>query len=359
MTVASSSAPAFADLQGLADLKREARDNSAEALNKVARQFEAVFLQMMLKASRDASLGDPLFDSNEGNLYRDMFDQQIASSLSQTGGLGIAEVLVRQLRDSLPQGEQPGLLKAPEKGLTMRAVPAAATAVDDGAADQVPGKTESNFTRSTPLSAPASPAVSSPHAESANTPAVPDVVAASRSRAPDPVPLNLSEPDAGRFDTPGDFVATVWPHAERAAARIGIAPETLVAQAALETGWGSHIMSRGDAGSSYNLFGIKADARWQGERVSVTTTEYRDGVVNRERASFRAYDSLGESFDDYVNFLQNNPRYREALDQTRDPAAFTLALQEAGYATDPAYAAKIQRIMASDTLSQARATREA
>ena len=156
--------------------------------------------------------------------------------------------------------------------------------------------------------------------------------------------------------SPAEFASLVWPHAERAAARIGVAPEVLVAQSALETGWGRHVMQHRDGVSSHNLFGIKADRRWQGDKVHVSTLEYRDGVALNTRANFRAYQSFEKSFDDYVDFLQRNPRYREALQTTADPAAYFDALQRAGYATDPAYADKIKRILDSEPVRQIRRT---
>lgn len=130
------------------------------------------------------------------------------------------------------------------------------------------------------------------------------------------------------------------PHAEQAAARLGVDPQILLAQSALESGWGRHVPRRSDGASSFNLFGIKAHGGWTGDRVAVGTLEYHQGVARRERAAFRAYSSPAESFNDYVDFLHRNPRYRDALTQ-RDSADFIRGLQRAGYATDPRYAAKV------------------
>ena len=134
---------------------------------------------------------------------------------------------------------------------------------------------------------------------------------------------------------------------------MNVDPQVLVAQAALETGWGRGISRHPDGRSSNNLFGIKAGSDWQKETVSVPTLEFRDGVAVRERASFRSYDSIAASFQDYVQFLKNNPRYKEALVHAGDPQRFSNALQEAGYATDPQYAAKIHNVLNSYTLSSA------
>ncbi|MFT6431568.1 MAG: flagellar protein FlgJ [Halopseudomonas sp.] len=132
--------------------------------------------------------------------------------------------------------------------------------------------------------------------------------------------------------------------AEKAAARLGVDPHYLVAQAALETGWGKSIIKQPDGSNSHNLFGIKAHGGWQGESASVMTHEYRDGAKGQERASFRSYASFEQSFDDYVNFLEGNGRYTQALARTENPDTFFRELQQAGYATDPQYARKVSQI---------------
>jgi len=154
------------------------------------------------------------------------------------------------------------------------------------------------------------------------------------------------------FDSPETFVQQVLPLAEKAAKALGVDPRVLVAQAALETGWGKSIIRDGDGQSSNNLFNIKADGRWNGDSVSVGTIEYRNGLPQPEKASFRAYASLEESLQDYVSFLQDNPRYEKALEQAGNPVAYLQALQRAGYATDPNYADKIDSIFRGNTLAE-------
>ncbi|MBT8148679.1 MAG: flagellar assembly peptidoglycan hydrolase FlgJ, partial [Gammaproteobacteria bacterium] len=154
---------------------------------------------------------------------------------------------------------------------------------------------------------------------------------------------NLAEPgiDALHRD---NFMAQLAPQAERAAAQLGVPVQALLAQAALETGWGEKMIQRDNGSNSFNLFGIKADARWRGERATVVTSEYYDGRALRVRADFRAYDSYQQSFDDYVAFLRDNPRYRAVFENRHDVSTFASALQRAGYATDPDYAQKIDAI---------------
>jgi flagellar protein FlgJ len=294
-------AQVYTDFSGLAALKARAREDREAALDQVTRQFESLFLQMMLKSMRDASFGGGLMDSEQGEFYRDMYDKQLAMDLSGRQGIGLADVLKRQLG---------GAMAAPGEGLS---------------AEDYLG---------TPI-----PAV----AARSPVPAGGDAGTAAGRRGP------------ARFDgSPESFLGQLWPLAEEAAAQLDLAPEALLAQAALETGWGRHVMQQGRGESSHNLFGIKADSRWQGDRVEVSTLEYRDGVALKTRADFRAYGSYEDSFADYVDFVQRNPRYREALDKTADPEAYFSALQEAGYATDQAYAEKIRRILNSESMQRAR-----
>lgn len=289
----------YTDFTGLAGLKAQARQDSPEALREVAKQFEAIFIQMMLKSMREASLGDGLMDGPQMDNYMGMYDQQLSLSLAKGPGLGFSDLLVQQLGG----GRKP----------------------QDGADATTP---------------PISDVLE--RVRSLNQqPAVVAVPAAVTSAPERPLPV---------FETPADFVHSLLPEARNAAARLGTQPEVLIAQAALETGWGQSLTKRADGGSSYNLFNIKADARWGGDKVTVPTLEYRNGVAVREKASFRAYDSFADSFNDYVNFLQSSPRYRQALEQAHTPEQFVQELHKAGYASDPAYADKIGNILKGDVI---------
>ena len=303
---ASSSSSVYNDLGGLASLK--ARSNGGDesgALKQAAKQFEAIFLNMMLKQMREASFGDPLFDSDAGDSYRSMFDQQLALNLSENGSLGIAGLIERQLGG----GKSATRTDAVNPFESFRFVAP---------------KINNNVT--------------APNIES-----VSDVTAEGQNHNNQAV-----------FTSPNDFVEKIWPYAEKAAQQLGIPTETLVSQAALETGWGKFVISNAQGKPSNNLFGIKADNRWDGELVSVQTTEYRDGIVQKERANFRAYDSLQQGFEDYVEFLKTSPRYVDALNSRGDAVSYLNNLQQGGYATDPAYANKIQGIMQGETLENAR-----
>ena len=148
--------------------------------------------------------------------------------------------------------------------------------------------------------------------------------------------------------SPEAFVRSIWPHAQRTAAELGVPAKALVAQAALETGWGRRLVG-GDG--SHNLFGIKATG-WKGDRVRTGTHEYTNGVKHSETADFRAYNSPAESFADYVRLLKTSPRYQQALAAGKDIHGFAKGLQKAGYATDPSYANKIASIANGPTLSK-------
>ena len=302
--MASGAAALYTDFTGLQKLKLQARESQASARAEVARQFESLFVAQMVKSMRSASGGGGLLDSNRSLFYRDMYDQQLATQMAKSGGIGMAGVIERQLGGKSEDGSLPGRQVADYRAAPVwRNVP--------------------------PLAA-----------EAASTRRGDRVITAG--------PSDLGE-------TPQDFLRALWPHAEQAARELGVAPEALLAQAALETGWGRHIMPGPGGQPSYNLFGIKADPSWDGQLVYTNTLEYRDGVALKTRSAFRAYGSFTESFSDYVDFLKVNPRYQRALAAASDPEAFVEELQRAGYATDPAYAAKLKSILGGEELTRVQA----
>ena len=281
-----SAATTYTDVNGLAALKRD--PNSPQAINAVAQQVEALFLQMMLKSMRDATVAEET-DSNEMGMYQDMFDKQVALSISQHTDLGIARLLKSQLAGK----SAPGALKI-------------------GAADSAP---------------PALPVSSLPTAAIAHSPA--------------------------------EFVNRVMPSIRRAAAALGVDPSGMLAQAALETGWGQRMPRNADGSASHNLFGIKAGDEWAGARAPADTIEVVNGVATPRRTSFRAYGSVEESVNDFANLLKNSPRYREVLAAGGDAGAYAANMGKSGYATDPDYGNKLNQILRSDTLQSALAARVA
>jgi flagellar protein FlgJ len=287
---------AYTDFASLGRLRASAHNDPKGSARAVAQQFEGLFVQMVLKTMREASLGDGLFDSDQSRMYRDMFDGQLATTLAGNRGVGLADAIMRQLGGEVrPTTNPAGTMPWPAA-----ARPTAAVA---------PG---------------AAPPVAHP-----------------------------STPALGVLEQPLHFVRAVWDQARTAAAQLGTDAKLLVAQAALETGWGRHVPQRPDGASSNNFFGVKAGGQWSGDRVAVPTLEFRDGVMRRENASFRAYDSVADGFNDYVQLLKSNPRYRAALELANNPGHFAHALQRAGYATDPAYGQKILGILNGDVLGAA------
>lgn len=302
-------ADVYTDLNGLAQLKSQARADSPEALKQTARQFEALFLQMAMKNMRQA--GEPmeskLFDNSGTRMFRDMQDQQMALHLSKTSSVGFADMLVKQLGHHAKANGK----ALSGKGLdeywhnTVRMIPLQKSAKSEGGPEQ--GK---------PLQMPQ------------RIGAVKHAVA--RHESP--------------FADEKAFFQQLLPEATAAAAELGVDPKLLLSQAALETGWGKSVLRRNDGGESHNLFGIKADKHWEGGRIASNTLEYEQGVPVRKTDYFRAYGSYQESFRDYVGFLRNNPRYAQALEKVDNPRQYVAALQQAGYATDPRYASKVLSI---------------
>lgn len=271
------------DSQNLDRLKLQAKQSPDQALRMAAKQFETVFLNMMLKSMRDATPQDGVFDSEQTRMFTGMLDQQLAQSMSDRG-IGLAEVMVRQL--------------SPESRGAHTESPA-------------PGVQH--------------PALGTQH--------------------PSSVTPN-SVPSAYKADVQQDFVDRMRPHAERASRTTGIPAHLIMGQAALESGWGKREIRNADGSNSHNLFGIKADRDWKGKVAEVVTTEYHNGVAAKQVERFRAYASYTEAFTDYARFLKDDPRYAGVLRQ-HDAKAFAQAMQQSGYATDPNYAGKLAAVIGS------------
>jgi len=280
-----------ADSRSLEQLKRAARDDPRQAVKKVATQFEAMFMQMVLKSMREATMRSGMLDSQEQDLYRGMLDQQVAQKIA-AGGTGLADLIARQLARNLPTAAAPG------------AVP--------GASAPAP-----TVVLAAPVAvAPATPGVAS---------TAPTVDAASAPQR--------------------DFMQQHWADAVRAQQLTGVPASFILGQAALESGWGSREIRGSDGAPSYNLFGIKAGSGWKGRTVQVKTTEYEAGVPQHTVQSFRAYDSYTAAFQDWALSIGRNQRYSAAVSSGSGPAGFAFGMQRAGYSTDPTYAEKLARVI--------------
>lgn len=288
-----------ADSRSLDALKRDAARDPQQAVKSAARQFEAMFMQMVLKSMRDATPKSGLFESNASELYTGMLDQQMANRVAGSG-TGLADMITRQLMRHMQAG--PANVPAPSSK--------AGTAVT---ADAV---------RTAYAVPPATTTRSATAVEDESTTAAGSSESVQRT-----------------------FVNRMWDHALVAQRATGLPAKFIVGQAALESGWGRNEIKSADGLRSYNLFGIKATGGWQGRTVEVPTTEYENGIAVRKVEKFRAYNNYAEAFRDWSRLLTANPRYAEVLAQGVDAAGFANGLQRAGYATDPNYGAKLRRVI--------------
>jgi flagellar protein FlgJ len=402
--VSSNDSGSYSDLNRLNQLKVGDKDSDAN-MRKVAQEFESLFLGEMLKSMRSATdaLGkDNPLNTPAAKQYQEMYDQQLAVSMSREGGgIGLADVLMRQMSKNKPLAPgEAAAASAAKQEAAKAAVPtpvAAGTAASDGPLSRLNGQRPLWASRS--VKAPTGEGTHHNDMElinqrrlalppkladrllaglvpSATTAATTPNKALLPERAATPVvtgagplfngdwlPSPTDNKSSGRlqvygramaqiplappkkaFSSADEFVNTMLPMAKEAADRIGVDPRYLVAQAALETGWGKSVMRAQDGSSSHNLFGIKASSSWKGESARAITSEFRNGEMVKETAEFRSYDSYKDSFHDLVTLLQTNNRYQDVLKSADNPEQFVRELQKAGYATDPAYASKISQI---------------
>ncbi|WP_223529214.1 flagellar assembly peptidoglycan hydrolase FlgJ [Pseudomonas sp. BF-B-26] len=403
--VSSNDSGSYSDLNRLNQLKVGDK-NSDGNMRKVAQEFESLFLGEMLKSMRSATetLGqDNPLNTPAAKQYQEMYDQQLAVSMSREGGgIGLADVLMRQMSKNKPMAPGEAAAASAAKQAAAKAAVetpiAAGTVATNGPLSRLNGERPLWASRSVKsasagegthrndmalinqrrLALPpkladrllaglvpsaSTPAATAPTAQnsiqmpqSTKTGAGPlyngdwlasqtDATSSGRlqiyGRAMAQIPL---APAKKAFSSADEFVNTMLPMAKEAAERIGVDPRYLVAQAALETGWGKSVMRAQDGSSSHNLFGIKASSSWKGESARAITSEFRNGEMVKETAQFRSYDSYKDSFHDLVTLLQTNNRYQDVVKSADNPEQFVRELQKAGYATDPDYASKISQI---------------
>jgi len=341
----------YTDFQGLARLKNSANSNPHGAVKQVAEQFETQFIQMMLKSMRDATPKNPLFGGKHMKMFQGMFDKEIAQKMAEHGGIGLAGMIEQQLSRHVggAQASGPKLNKQLDtvKSFPLQQDAHKAYAVKDPNQAHVfaPPTRDPALRPMAFRDAMSSRAATHAAAAAANQAGKAALDGSAPTQASASLPGGSASP--AYWDSPQAFVSAIMPHAKAAAKKLGVPAEVLVAQSALETGWGKHVPKDASGRPNFNFFGIKADSNWQGSRQTSTTLEFNGHAMVKKQASFRAYHQVGESFDDLVNFLQSNPRYQQALSVKHDPVAFARALQKAGYATDPQYADKLIAIMRS------------
>jgi flagellar protein FlgJ len=302
------------DVQGVNKLRTMAKQNSPEAIKETAKQFEVLFINMMIKSMRDATADGGLFASHDRPIYTSMLDQQFSQNLAQRG-MGLSDMLVAQLIK-----EDPSLVSAEGAGSSSKST------------HYVPLSFSSELLHQTKHSSLLTKAEASAMPLTAITNNSPDDLVYSAK-------INNTASSAHSFTT------QMQAHAQQAEQLTGIPSSFILAQAAIESGWGKREITMADGSSSHNVFGIKAGSDWKGPVAEVTTTEYSDGVPKKVLARFRAYDSHAEAFQDYAAFLANNPRYKQVLANSQSALGFAHGLQQAGYATDPAYATKLMKVI--------------
>jgi flagellar protein FlgJ len=284
---ANSTSPAsLASLDSLRDpagnaLKARAAGDPKAVIKAAAKQFEALFMQQLMKSMREATMSSGLLDNGGTQLGTELLDAQYANQMTGLPG-GLSDMIARQLERQMTGGNA-----------------AAAIAVPAAGAAGAPGASGTSGTS---------------------------------SGTQNPTP------------TQAEFIGKHASAARAAQAQTGIPATFMVAQAAHESGWGKHEIRNADGSSSHNLFGIKAGANWKGPTTTITTTEVVDGEARKVQAKFRAYGSYDESFRDYAQLMKDNPRYAQVMNSTTADG-FAKGLQRAGYATDPAYADKLTRVI--------------
>lgn len=310
----------YHDLTGLQNLKAQAKNapdsaESKEALKKAAQHFESIFIGMMLKSMREANKafeeGNPMH-SNTTRFFRDMYDQQLATDMSDNGSMGLADIIVQQLSGDTDSFKAASVLRNDATLANLQNIKAS---------------TKPNLDNST---------VSVATPEQSDTQGN---IEQNKQAQP--------KPDMS-FESPEDFVNKLWDFAKNTAKKIGLNPAVMLAQSALETGWGQHVIKDQQGQSSFNLFNVKAHRDWEGDKAAKSTLEFENGVAVKKVEPFRVYNSIQDSFDDFIEFLNSNGRYQDALKSANDSEQFLQKLQHAGYATDPNYADKIIGILQSD-----------
>jgi flagellar protein FlgJ len=279
------------DAKSLGNLKAAAKKNSPEALDKAAKQFEALFLNMVLKSMRDATPTDVNQTSTDRKLFTSMFDQQMSQVMAERG-VGLADMMIKQLQNAANFNKaDPKIMEIKEKG--------------------------------------------SPEPMPLNVPKTFEL------NKPSQAGFNLSSV-TGKVK---EFIEPLLSQAKEAGQKTGLPPQFILGQAALESGWGKRQILNADGSTSHNIFGIKANANWKGKTTEILTTEYINGKPEKVMATFRSYDSYADAFSDYANLISTSPRYKNLIENGQTLLGFVQGLKKAGYATDTAYAEKLSNLI--------------
>jgi len=343
-SLSSLSSDVYTDLSNLQKLKSSARTDSQAAIPEAARQFEALMITTMLKNLRKTGMEDPIFKSQAMDSYHDMYDQQLGLELSKGQGIGFAKAIAEQMRYQTQDHTIETSKEIPNRASRDLTMPLRRSFEHLEDHTKVISKNTID-----PTESQSSLLIKSPTTEQLI-----------EMTAPAMKPLKTIYAD---FSSPEEFAEKLRPMAEQAAKKLGVSTEIILSQAALETGWGKHIIAQGDK-SSFNLFNIKATSNWQGNTVAKISAEFSSGMNKsiQRKSLFKAYDSFAQSFDDYVNLIKNSPRYRsavpsvnknkETMDQFLHDKSYIKSIHQAGYATDPAYSDKVLRVLTTEAIQK-------
>ncbi len=290
----------YTDFSGLNTLQSAAAKDTPEARRETAQQFEALFIQMLLKNMRQASEGDDLLGGPQVEMSRDMYDKQLSIELAKGGALGIGELMLDKMG-------------VPDDNNKKNSIDTPRDIRPEGNNTSLP-------------------------------PTVQPITLNTQTRTSNALAEKI-QPHVSDFKTPEDFIHKLRSSAESAARQLGTEPEAILAIAALETGWGQHVILGTNGASSHNLFGIKANKDWDKNHVTATTLEFENGIMQIRQEAFRQYASVEDSVQNFADFLIENPRYQKALDTIDEPRHFIEELHKAGYATDPDYTHKVLSVM--------------
>ncbi|TYK65581.1 glucosaminidase domain-containing protein [Colwellia echini] len=375
------------DLNGLNDIRQQSRSSDGEAkkeaLTEAAQQFEAIFMKMLLASMRKAQEvleSDSPFNSQSTKFYRDMHDQQMAVELSSNGSLGLTDLIVRQLGGDDGSFKPSSVLRNDGNLSTVASVNTVSGSADTNENDSVDSHSQKNAARENSLiekmladqsqrqshveipfaaNSTLSASIGNQSVASQINSAMNQYLQAEKTKgvtkklSMDPTndqSVNNSAPlSAQHFNEPKDFVTALIEPAQKVQDELGVPFAVVIAQAALETGWGQKIIKHQNGDSSNNLFNIKADSRWAGDKITKDTLEFEQGAMVKKSEPFRTYQTIADSINDYINFLSTSERYEEALQDSSNVEHFLQGLQKAGYATDPQYAEKIQSTLKTVT----------
>jgi peptidoglycan hydrolase FlgJ len=323
------------DTQGFDALRAQANSNPQQGLKEAAKQFDAVFTQMMLKSMRDATPSDSPFESNDSKSFTAMLDQQLSQQMSSKG-IGVADMMLKQLMRN--SGAKPDAHGA--AGMTSNAN-AMQMLNGMGSGGGAGGDIDSNAGNIAAMNAMAKAYA----AVQANKTSQTQTLSSGKGYTGDDALDPSVRGAGGSSDKVNAFVDRLAAPAQAASAATGIPARFIIGQAALESGWGKREIKYANGQTSHNIFGIKATKDWTGKTVDSVTTEYVNGVPRKTVEKFRAYDSYESALTDYASVIKNNPRYAPVVEASRDVAGFAHGMQKAGYATDPQYAKKLISIM--------------